>query len=267
MLIAQLTDLHIKKEGKLAYQKVDTLQCLKDAVQHINRLNVDLVVITGDLGDFGLDEEYAIVLHELSQLNAPVRVIPGNHDHKIRLREGLRGLVDFEDSVECNFSLETEHCLLIGLDSSIPEKPHGCIASTSLNWLQSKLKETSKPVLLFVHHPPMEVGINHMDVQNLHNAEALWDVIAPFDSVVGIVTGHLHRTITAIWKGVPVWVGPSHSHSVALDFDKEGIPAFQMEPKAIQLFKVDDKGVLSHVSYIGDYEGPFPFFDKEGLVD
>ncbi|CCN37015.1 putative Metallo-dependent phosphatase [Vibrio nigripulchritudo SO65] len=267
MLIAQLTDLHIKQDGKIAYQKVDTLQCFKDAIEHINALNVDLVVLTGDLGDFGKEEEYVIIRQELKKLNAPIRIIPGNHDHKVKLREGLSDLVDYEHPLECNFALETEHHHLIGLDSSVVGKPFGSIAKDSLNWLREKLLDTSKPTLLFMHHPPIKVGVEHMDVQNLHNSEDLWDVIAPFNQVKAVVTGHLHRPVCGIWKHLPVWVGPSHSHSVALDFDKEGIPSFQLEPKAIRLFKLDEQGIVGHISYIGQHEGPFPFFDGSALLD
>ena len=32
---------------------------------------------------------------------------------------------------------------------------------------------SSRPSLLFLHHPPFGTGIEHMDVQNLRNAEAL----------------------------------------------------------------------------------------------
>ena len=55
MLIAQLSDLHIKLPGRLAYKKVDTAAMLAEAVRRINALvpRPDLLLITGDLTDIG----------------------------------------------------------------------------------------------------------------------------------------------------------------------------------------------------------------------
>ena len=61
MLIAQITDTHLKLPGKLAYKRVDTAQMLSACVGELLKLDPqpDLIVHTGDLTDFGLPEEYA----------------------------------------------------------------------------------------------------------------------------------------------------------------------------------------------------------------
>ena len=61
MLIAQITDTHIRPEGRLAYRKVDTATMLRQCVAELIKLDPqpDLIVHTGDLVDFGLPEEYA----------------------------------------------------------------------------------------------------------------------------------------------------------------------------------------------------------------
>ena len=61
MLIAQITDTHIKPEGSLAYGHVDTSAFLARAVDHILHLDPrpDVVLGTGDLVDGGTPAEYA----------------------------------------------------------------------------------------------------------------------------------------------------------------------------------------------------------------
>ncbi|MGO2514461.1 MULTISPECIES: phosphodiesterase [Marinomonas] len=274
MLIAQLTDLHIKKNGKIAYQKVDTLQCLKNAVSHINALSPqpDWVVVTGDLGDFGTPEEYDVLVPELKKLKAPVKVIPGNHDHRDHLRVAFDGFASFDHPEYCHFSQLVDGYHLIGLDSSVLGKPYGRLTPESLAWLDAKLCEQNVlPTMIFLHHPPMKVGIDHMDVQKLLNDDALWQVLQHHEQVKGLVAGHLHRAIYATWNGLPVWVGPSHSHAVTLDLNPNAPSKFSLEPPAIQLFKLGLDSVVSHISYIESGEksaGPFPFFDENNkLID
>ena len=61
MLIAQITDTHVKAAGRLAYRRVDSAQKLRNCVAHLNALDPrpDIVLLTGDLVDLGKPEEYA----------------------------------------------------------------------------------------------------------------------------------------------------------------------------------------------------------------
>ncbi len=61
MLFAQISDLHIRMPGQKAYRVVETDRYLPPAVQAVNALDPapDLVVVSGDLTDFGRPAEYA----------------------------------------------------------------------------------------------------------------------------------------------------------------------------------------------------------------
>src|SRR5687767_10454266 len=62
MLIAQITDTHIKPPGKLAYRRVDTASYLERAIAHLRALRPqpEVVLATGDLVDAGTPEEYGL---------------------------------------------------------------------------------------------------------------------------------------------------------------------------------------------------------------
>ena len=57
MLIAQISDFHLKPEGVLAYHVAETASALRLAVEHINHLQPmpDAVLITGDLEQAALE--------------------------------------------------------------------------------------------------------------------------------------------------------------------------------------------------------------------
>lgn len=76
ILIAQISDLHIKAPAELAYGKVDTAAALIRCVAALNALapRPHLVVISGDLVDSPSAEEYAHLERLLAPL--PFRSLP-----------------------------------------------------------------------------------------------------------------------------------------------------------------------------------------------
>src|SRR3546814_14606452 len=46
----------------------------------------DIVVVSGDLVDFGRPDEYAALHPELARLHMPCYLVPGNHDNREHLR-------------------------------------------------------------------------------------------------------------------------------------------------------------------------------------
>lgn len=273
MLIAQLTDPHIKAKGRLAYQKVDTEKNLRRCVAHVMRLpsRPDVILITGDLTDFGRPEEYSLLRSLIAPLDMPVFVIPGNHD----TREGMRqAFYDHEYLPKgggfLHYVVEGYPLRLVGLDTTVPGKPQGAMCQERLQWLDQRLSEKPDvPTVLFMHHPPIVTGIKHMDVQNCRDGEALGNLVERHKQVFQILCGHVHRPIQAQWHGVTVTIAPSSSHYVALDLLEESSADFVLEPPALQLHQWRDNQVLvSHLSFIGQFDGPYPFFDKFGkLID
>ena len=86
--IAQISDLHIKPPGKLAYNRVDTAAAMSRCVETLNSLNPapDFVVISGDLADTPVVGEYDYLNQLLAPLKLPFAGIPGNHDSREMMR-------------------------------------------------------------------------------------------------------------------------------------------------------------------------------------
>ncbi len=66
--IIQISDPHIVPHGQLAYGQVDTAKALADCVETINRSlpeigPVDMVIVAGDLTDFGTEGRISTVSH------------------------------------------------------------------------------------------------------------------------------------------------------------------------------------------------------------
>src|SRR6201987_710332 len=88
VLIAQISDLHIKPPGALAYGRVDAAKALERCVAALNAFEPgpDYVVLLGDLVDTPTAEEYDYLKRLLAPLRLPVAGIPGNHDSRELMR-------------------------------------------------------------------------------------------------------------------------------------------------------------------------------------
>ena len=272
MIVAQLTDSHLKAGNRLAYQRVDTAAFLARAVARINAFTpaVDAVIFSGDLTDTGGEGEFAALRAILDNLDAPVFAVPGNHDRRDTLRAAFAD-TGFHDPATpfCAGVVERFPLRLIGLDSSVPGHPHGELGAAQLDWLADKLDaRPDTPTLVFVHHPPFVTGIRHMDVQNLSDGAALLALLRRHPQVLHLACGHVHRAIEAQVGGVAVSIGPSPAHSVALDLMPEATPGFSMEPPMLRLFRFAEGVLVSHLLFVDTPPGPFPFFDATGaLID
>ena len=182
MLIAQISDLHIKAEGKLAYGIVDTAQMLRECVASIMQQNPlpDVVLVTGDMVDYGRKNEYDLLKELLAPLTMPIYVVVGNHDERRGLLAAFAG-PGFEYLQQCDefvqYTVDLGGLRLITLDTAVPMEGRGKLCSKRLAWLEARLSEDRTPTLVAMHHPPFLTGIAHMDSIGLEGSTELEKII------------------------------------------------------------------------------------------
>lgn len=271
--IAQISDLHIKRPGALAYGRSDTAAALARCVDELNRFSPrpDLVVISGDLADTPSAEEYAHLLQLLRPLAIAFVATPGNHDDRALLRAALPGQPYAKPGGALNLAIAAGPLDIVLADSSVPGRAYGELDADTLTWLDTTLAASAtRPALLFLHHPPFVTGIRHMDVQNLRNADALAAVLQLHGRARLVAAGHVHRATLTMFAGIAATICPSPNHAVALDLDGRLPPSFYHEPPAFHLhvwFPGEGFGtVVTNLVPIGEFDGPYPFFDREGKM-
>ncbi|WP_347554245.1 phosphodiesterase [Robbsia sp. KACC 23696] len=294
----QLTDLHIRAPGVLAYRKVDTAVYLRQAVAHVLSLDPApaAVVVTGDLVDKGSVEEYMHLQALLAPLPMPIYMLVGNHDG----REGLRAVFDApylrEGGAFVQYTADIggndgsdgkptcSPVRLIALDTLEPGRSGGFLCAQRLDWFEAALEDArGLPVVVALHHPPFATGIGHMDEALLDAASSarLAEIVARHPNVERIIAGHLHREIHARFGGTIVSTAGSTAHQVCLDLRDDAPSAFTMEPPTAVIHRwqpapglpADPRsglggGLVSHLSYLATYDGPYPFHEPDGgLID
>lgn len=266
MLICQLSDLHVCAPGALAYRRVDTAAHVRRCVADIARLDPrpDAIVITGDIADRGSVAEYQHARALLAPLAVPVHVIPGNHDNRDGLRQAFpspyyaAGMADF-----LQYSAEIGPIRLVALDTLVPGEGGGMLCERRLDWLAKALERArSSPVVIMMHHPPFETGIAYMDAVGLKTAYPLEPIVRSHSNVEAILCGHLHRTIVRRFAGTVAAMSPSPAHQVALDFATGAPASFVMEPPGYLLHRWNERdGFTTYAAVVGDYDGPYRFYE------
>jgi 3',5'-cyclic AMP phosphodiesterase CpdA len=263
MMLVQLTDLHVRPKGVAAYRVADTNMLTERALRAVASLRPvpDAVVISGDLTDCGLATEYALLGELLKRyLKMPVYVIPGNHDRREKLIEGLPGYGKMTDGF-VQYAVENLPVRLVMLDSVVPGAGHGELCAARLAFLDRILAEQpDKPTMVVLHHPPFVCGIGHMDGINLRDAGAFAAVIGRHRQVQRIISGHHHRPVFSAVGQAIVSISPSVAHQVELELGESAGGGFVMEPPAYQIHLWDEvNGFVTHTVMVETYPGPYPF--------
>jgi Icc protein len=272
-IIAQITDLHIKAPGELAYGKVDTAKAFERCVAALNAFEPrpDLVVISGDLVDTPTQDEYAHLKRLLAPLEIPFIGVPGNHDSRAMMRAAFPERAYAQPSGALDQVRTVGPLEVIALDSHVTGKPHGVLEPATLQWLDATLASSTRPALVFLHHPPFRTGIEHMDVQDLFNADELAAIVRNHPRVQIVAAGHVHRATLTRFAGVAATICPAPNHAVDLDLGALRAPSFRVEPPAFHLHVWfpggdNDGHLVTHHVPIGDFDGPHPFFGADGKL-
>ncbi len=265
MLIAHLTDLHIRPEGLAANRVSETNMLTERALRVIARYQPrpDVMVISGDLTESGAEREYDVLAELLRRhITIPVFVIPGNHDRRGALRDRLAHLPGVTSDPEfIHYTVEGYPLRLVMLDTTVPGADYGELCAERLAYLDRTLSLAPEaPTLVVMHHPPIVSGIGHMDAIALRRPEEFAAIVARHTQVDRILCGHHHRPIVGRVGHAIVSVSPSVAHQVELSLVAGAPGAMVMEPPAFQLhFWQDVGGLASHTAYVEGYPGPYPF--------
>lgn len=265
MLIAHLTDLHVRPRGVPAYRVVETNMLTARAIEAVRCLRPapDCLILSGDLTDCGLEAEYRELGAMLAGFPAPVYAVPGSHDRREVLRRVLPHLPGMGADPEfVQYTVEDHPVRLLMLDTGMPGAGHGALCGRRIDWLRGALRaRPDAPTMIVMHHPPFVCGIDHMDAIRLLDGEPEFRaIVAENRQVERIVCGHHHRPIHVRYAGTIATTSAGVAHQVALDLVPDAAGVLLMEPATYQLHRWSPgAGLVSHQGYVERFEGPYPF--------
>lgn len=222
VVLVQLTDFHIRSEGKTALLGVDTEQTFAEVVEAVSRWPKvpDMALLTGDLVQDPEISAYRRLKNGLRKLPCPGYCLPGNHDDPKLLADIL---------LDTQFKAETIIDLgpwqIICLDSAVPDHAYGYLADGQLGLLAQCLElRPERFSLVAVHHHPVDCGSRWMDTMTIRNSERFFEILATYGQTRAVVYGHIHQATDSMYRGIRLLGTPS--------------TCFQFKPNQIE-FSVD----------------------------
>jgi 3',5'-cyclic AMP phosphodiesterase CpdA len=198
MKIIQLTDTHLMPSG-VVVNGVDPEKQLRAAANDIleKHADADLMVITGDLGNYGDLEAYEMLRDILAPMPFEVRLMLGNHDDRRNFKTVFPHHPCDENGYIQSY-LDTAFGRLLFLDSHEHGMIGGIYGGDRLAWLDGALAGAGDlPVTIFIHHPPIETGLAHFEKIGMHDDGAIVRRLGRHGAGVRhIVFGHIHVPLT-----------------------------------------------------------------------
>lgn len=240
-VIVQLSDSHLRlDEPQRTAQFAAAVQAVVDL-----RPRPLAVLLTGDVADHGMRDAYEAARDVLSAIDVPIHVIPGNHDDRATLRDVLGAPGAGDEPVQ--YAVQAGPIRVIACDTLIPDHVEGQL---DVDWVAERLAEApDAPTVIAMHHPPVNIGFASMDAYGLPapTRAAFRELIDANPQVLKIVTGHVHRVVSAHVGRVPVVSAPSVNFQLVLDLVGDSLEVSATEPPGFLIHALVDGQLVTHL--------------------
>jgi 3',5'-cyclic-AMP phosphodiesterase len=231
-VVAHVSDTHV---GNAVQDPAARMAAVMDHLLAMSP-RPDVLVVTGDVADHGLPQEYAAARAWLDRWPGPVAVCPGNHDVRVAFVDGL--------GVPARSVLDGAGFRFVMLDSLIDavdgeRVDEGRLGDEQLAWLGEQLGASDSPAFVCLHHPPTTIGLGLMDPIRLRDGDALAAVLDHHPHVVATLVGHAHTMSATTFAGRPLLIGGGVVSTVTAD--AEAVDTLWYDaPPSLALHLVDD---------------------------
>lgn len=263
MLFAHISDLHFRSDGRKLYDFIDTNTANAEVVNRINSLTEkpDAVIITGDITNCGLENEYKVAKRILGHLQYPILIVPGNHDNKSFFLKAFQPLCPLlgDNPQQIAYKVDHDEAQLLFIDSTEPGTHAGRLSDYTLQWLDNALEQSNKPSYLFMHHPPVALGNLQMDRISCQNGHELLKLIDKYPHLIRIFCGHVHRTMFTQYKQTIIASAPGTVHQVPYS-STDPTDLYCLEPAAMLMHRLVPKtGLVTYSQPLTQISGPYRY--------
>lgn len=207
-------------------------------IDYLKKNTVDLIILTGDITDFGPNELAEEILNEISSFNIPVLAIPGNCDPI-----NLYGSIDNSKAVNIHGkSVTIKNIGICGFGGSNPTP-----FNTPLEFDEIEIYDNARRVMeeiknhevtLFVTHaPPLGTKTDLLPSGKHVGSESLRKIIEEFQPTINLC-GHIHESMAIDKIGKTTIINPGmlkEGHACIINIDDSDEDNIKAIPEIISL--------------------------------
>jgi len=230
------------------------LGTLKQAVEQINKLNCDFVVICGDLVHHASDSSYSDFLEITKVFNIPCYLVAGNHD--VGNIPNDTTLSYYRDNLGKDYYVfENKGVAFIVTNTQLWKTHIGEESEVHDRWFKETLGKRSldqEPVFVIGHHP---LFVKHADEEEEYfnlpalKRQELLDLFVN-NHVVAYLSGHKHETLLNTYQNIQLVSGESTSKN------------FDRRPLGFRQWEISDDTIMHHFVPLKAF-GDYPFRESK----
>lgn len=188
MLVSLISDPHIAPHPEESFG-VDTQANFARVIARLRELRPDHLVL---MGDYSLREPKSAdvewVASRAQLADAPMSVIAGNHDDALLVASAF-GVTSSLVGGQLYYRQDLGSDRALFLDTS-----SGYMAAEQVDWLRLEVRAAKGRVLVFMHHPPVEMGVKYMDTKYSFSdsGDSVYNALFAGSVPVHVFCGHYH---------------------------------------------------------------------------
>ncbi len=227
--IAFITDLHLDEQFPID-QKVNPKNNFENVLADIEKRNIKEIIFGGDIGEASAHKYFFEKLQRFS-----FNLIWGNHDKFEFVKEYFN-----KEAIrkELYYNFEHQNYQYLFLDTSNDE-----LSDTQLAFLKTELIQ-NKELILFIHHPILEIDTAVDKVYPLKNREELKSVLLNFKNKVTVFCGHYHMNDEQEVKNIKQYTTQSMSFQLAKNDPKIAIDT---KTYGYRIIEINKEGIESQL--------------------
>ena len=180
MLLVQISDIHC---GPMFQRDI-----LQKAIEEINTLSPDVVLVTGDLTEEGLKTEFQMAAKYLKKIKSDkIIYVSGNHDYR------STGYLLFRQYFPFSQLTQIDDTVIAVVSSARPDRDDGEVGHRQNLWLENTLsKHQDKMKIVAIHHHVIPVPDTGADQITVIDAGDILRSLTK-SNVDLVLCGHRHR--------------------------------------------------------------------------
>lgn len=219
--ILQISDTHLFADDEGVLLGCNTQQSFNDVLALVEeeKLEPDLILLTGDLSQDGSIHSYEKIAMAMEQFNCPIHWIPGNHDVFSTMRNVFAASQLNDEKI-----IDVDNWCIVLLNSLDLGHVPGLLTPQELDHLRQSLAATNAAnKIVCLHHHPIAIGSAWLDNLGLVNHEDFFTIIDDDPQIKLVLHGHIHQEFKGYRKGVCYLSAPSTGIQFAPKKDDFGL--------------------------------------------